>query len=298
MRTNRSVGTISFHVLNYFFLSLFAFICVYPFYYIFIYTISSPEDAGRGIALLPVHLTLSNYNLILSNDGIISAFIISASRTLVGTVITLFFCTIFAFVMTHKETLFRTFMYRVTIASLYVSAGLIPWFLVMRAYELNNNFLLYVLPSAMSGYFVLLIKVYIEQLPASLEESAVIDGAGYFTVFLKIIIPLSMPILAAVGVFAAVNQWNSFFDNLILVENPKLQTLQYLLYRVLDQSEALARQYQRGETSTLSAAGQAIITPTAVKMTITMVATIPVLLIYPFLQRYFVKGILLGAVKG
>lgn len=299
MNLKMTWGLRLFHLFNYSILSVFALLCMYPFYYIFIYTISSPDAAGRGkVTLLPIEPTLSNYILMLQNDGILSAFTVSLSRTIIGTLLSVFLSALFAYVLTHKQTPFRSFMYRVTIASMYLNAGLIPWFLVMKAYGLNNSFLLYVLPGSISAYFVLLVKVYIEQLPASLEESAIIDGAGYFTVFLKIIIPLSMPVLAAIGVFAAVGQWNSWFDNMILVDNPNLQTLQYLLWRVLNQSEALAQAMQRLDTTNLNKLDQVVITPMSIKMTITMIVTLPILLVYPFMQRFFVKGIMLGAVKG
>jgi ABC-type glycerol-3-phosphate transport system permease component len=178
---------------------------------------------------------------------------------------------------------------------MYLNAGLIPWYLVMRLYKLNNSFFLYIIPSAIVAYYVVLLKTYIEQLPQSLEESAKLDGAGYLTIFIKIIFPLSTPIIATIAVFASVGQWNTWYDNYFLVQNPQLRTLQLILYDYLNEANAIAQasieDINRGMAVTE-------LTPTSVRMTITMVATLPILFVYPRMQRYFIKGIMMGAVKG
>jgi ABC-type glycerol-3-phosphate transport system permease component len=165
----------------------------------------------------------------------------------------------------------------------------------MKFLHFNNNFLLYVLPGAISAFNVILIKTYIEQLPKSLEDSAKIDGAGYFMIFSKIIFPLSIPIIATIAVFTAVGQWNTWFDNYFLVTNPKLNVLQMLLYNYVTQASRIGydsvMEINRGtEVQRL--------TPAAVRMTITMVVTLPIIFIYPYMQKYFMKGIMLGAIKG
>jgi len=182
---------------------------------------------------------------------------------------------------------------------MFFNPGIIPIYLTMKSYGLINSFWIYILPFAMSAYFVILLKTFIEQLPISLEEAALIDGAGYFTVFVKIIFPLSQPILATIAVFSAVNHWNSWFDNYLYVSNPKLQTLQYLLYQYLTESQRIADSIKNMNTQQmLDAANQMVLTPEGVRMTITMIAVIPIILVYPMMQRYFVKGIMMGAVKG
>ncbi len=177
---------------------------------------------------------------------------------------------------------------------MYFSSGLIPWYLTMKLYHLNNTFLVYVLPTAISAYYIVLLKTFIEQLPESLEESAKLDGAGYLQIFSKIVFPLSKPIVATITVFAAVAQWNNWFDNYILVSSDHLKTLQLMLYEYLNEASAIA-------TMSNTERNQGImvqITPEAVRMTITMVVTMPILFIYPLMQKHFVKGIMLGAVKG
>jgi putative aldouronate transport system permease protein len=168
--------------------------------------------------------------------------------------------------------------------------------MTMKGLGLKNNFLLYVLPSAVTAFYVILVKTYIEQLPASLEESAKIDGAGPFRIFFSIIAPISLPIIATVAIFSAVGQWNTWQDNLYLVNVRNLQTLQLLLYNYLNTATAT------GDVSRMSAmaliANARSVSPTSLRMTMSMITVFPILLVYPFMQRYFIKGIMLGAIKG
>ncbi len=277
-------------------LSAFALMCVYPFWYVFIFSLSDSKQAASGLGLLPKGFTLQHYSVVFSFKTIYGAFMISASRAIIGTLVTLFFSSMFAYVLTKGQLKGRKLMYRIMIVSMYISAGLIPWYIVMRFYGLKDNYLLYILPAAVAPYFVILIKTYIEQFPPSLEESAFIDGANSLQIFISLILPLSIPVLAAVGVFSAVSQWNSWTDNFYLVRNPRLQTLQLLLLDILNQSEAISRAMQREQNFDMLK--KISITPMAIRMTITMVTIIPILLVYPFMQRYFIKGIMLGAVKG
>jgi putative aldouronate transport system permease protein len=186
-------------------------------------------------------------------------------------------------------------MYGSVLVTMYISPGLIPWYITMKEYGLKNNFLIYVLPGMIVAFYIVLIKTYMEELPAALEESAMVDGASYYQILFKIIIPLSVPVLATVAIFNAVGQWNSWVDNLYLASDPKLQTLQLLLYSFVNQQNAAMSMVT---SNSMSSQNMVILTPTSVQMTITMVATLPILLIYPFLQRYFLKGLVLGAVKG
>lgn len=296
MKRTNSVSGVIFDIFNYIILSLFMLMCIYPFYYIFIYSISEPSKVVAGITLLPAGFTLDNYRKILELPGIGHAALISVLRTGIGTFITVCCCTFFAYLLTKREMFLRKFIYRFLIVTMYFSAGLIPWYLTMRTLHLNNNFLLYVLPGAISAFDIILIKTYIEQLPPALEEAAIIDGAGYLTVFRKIILPLSGPIVATIVVFEAVGQWNSWQDNFFLVQNENLTTLQLMLYNYLNQASQIASQSMQDLTR--GGIKNIQITPETVRMTITMIVTLPIIFVYPFMQRYFVKGIVLGAVKG
>ncbi|TLS53776.1 carbohydrate ABC transporter permease [Paenibacillus antri] len=286
---------LTFDTINYLVLALLVIVTIYPFYYIFIYSISDSIEAQKGVYLWPAGFSLEAYRTTIGLPGIADSAIVSLSRTVLGTIVTVFCCSFFAYLITKDEMPFRKYIYRFVLVTMYFNAGFIPWYLTMKAYGLQNNFLLYIIPSALSAFNVILIKTFIEQLPASLEESAKIDGAGYFKIYTSVIFPLSMPIIATIAVFAAVGQWNTWFDNFFLVENPKLQTLQLVLYNFLNQSSNLSNmtteQLNRGDLVRT-------LTPQSIRMTITMLVTLPIVLVYPLLQRYFVKGIMLGAVKG
>ncbi|MDF2925370.1 MAG: transporter permease [Paenibacillaceae bacterium] len=284
-----------FNTFNYSFLTLLLVLTVYPFYYIFIYSISDSFEAQKGVFLWPAGLSLESYNAAFQLKGIGNAAAVSVMRTLIGTVITVLCSSYFAYLITKRELPLRKVIYRFVLVTMYFNAGFIPWYLTMKAYNLQNSFLLYVLPNALIGFYIILIKTFMEQLPPSLEESAKMDGAGYFKTFTHIVFPLSMPIIATIAVFAAVGQWNTWFDNFFLVSNPKLQTLQLLLYNFLSQTNSLAG--MTGEELTRAGTVR-VMTPQSVQMTITMLVTLPIVLVYPFLQRFFVKGIMLGAVKG
>jgi putative aldouronate transport system permease protein len=162
---------------------------------------------------------------------------------------------------------------------------------------LVNNFLVYILPAIVSPFFIILVKTFIESTPVALQESAQIDGAGYWVIFTKIILPLSMPILATISIFAAVGQWNSFTDTLFLVTNQKLFSLQFILYRYMNEATSLA-QLMRQTSGAVNIDLTNMATPTSIRTTVSMVVVTPILLVYPFFQRFFVKGIMIGAVKG
>lgn len=286
---------LAFNAVNYLLLTVLVIVTIYPFYYIFIYSISDPIEVQKGVYLWPAGFSLEAYQATIQLPGIADSAIVTVSRTVLGTLITVFSCSFFAYLITKDEMPFRKIIYRFVLITMYFNAGFIPWYLTMKTYGLQNNFLLYIIPTAISGFNIILIKTFIEQLPASLEESAKIDGAGYFKIYTRIIFPLSMPIIATIAVFSAVGQWNTWFDNFFLVENPKLQTLQLVLYNFLNQSSNLSNmtteQLSRGDMVRS-------LTPQSIRMTITMIVTLPIVLVYPMLQRYFVKGIMMGAVKG
>ncbi|MFD1989928.1 carbohydrate ABC transporter permease [Paenibacillus nicotianae] len=284
-----------FNAVNYTLLTILLIVTIYPFYYIFIYSISDSFRAQSGVFLWPAGFSLESYKATIKLQGLGDAAIISVLRTVLGTAITVVCCSFFAYLITKREMPFRKIIYRFVLITMYFNAGFIPWYLTMKMYGLQNNFLLYILPTALTGFYIILIKTFIEQLPPALEESAKIDGAGYITIFTKVIFPLSTPIIATIAVFAAVGQWNTWFDNFFLVENPKLQTLQLLLYNFLSQSNSISN--MSAADLTMSAEAR-VMTPQSIQMTITMLVTLPIVIVYPMLQRFFVKGIMMGAVKG
>ncbi|MBR2660782.1 MAG: carbohydrate ABC transporter permease [Clostridia bacterium] len=277
------------------FFVLFTFICVFPFYYLFINTISDNNlVAGGQINFLPQGIHFKNYERILGQEELKDALIVTVSRTVLGTALMVLTSAWAGYLVTKRKMWHRSFWYRALVVTMYFNAGLIPWYTNMLMLGLTGNFLAYIIPGMVAPYNIILVKTYIESIPGSLEESAIIDGASTFKVFLKIILPLSIPILATISIFGAVGNWNSFQDSLLLMSStPKLYTLQHRLYIYLNQTTSINTE-QISEQMAQNLLNNGVTT----KYTIAMITIIPILLVYPFMQRYFVKGIMLGAVKG
>ncbi|MGL4737685.1 MAG: carbohydrate ABC transporter permease [Cellulosilyticaceae bacterium] len=247
---------------------------------------------------MPHGFSFSSFSQIFQLQGIWRAFLVSVLRTVIGTVLTVISCGMLGYLFTQEAMPCRKYLYRMLIITMYVGGGLIPVYLTMKSYHLLNNFWVYILPYTVSAYNVILIKTFIEQLPRSLEESAMIDGAGYIKIFTHIIVPLSKPVLATVAMFAAVGQWNAWFDNNIYMTKENLNTLQYLLYQYLNESQRIAAELKNASSlGSITAQQASSLSPKAIRMAITIVASMPIFMVYPFMQRYFVKGITLGAVK-
>ena len=290
---------IAFNIFNYTLLVLITLACIFPFYYLFINTVSSNELVRLGrIQLLPRQLHLENYVQVFKLSGIAEALLVSVARTGLGTLWTVTGCAFLGYLVTKREMWLRALWYRLIIITMYFSAGLIPWYMNLKSLGFLDNFWVYVIPGLVSPYNVILVKTFIEGLPSSLEESAMLDGAGYIRVFASVIVPLIMPILATLCIFSAVGQWNSFTDTMMLMPGGKFYTLQYLLYKYQHEAQSLAALVRT--TQNVGAVANLAIKQTAlsVQMTVAMVVVFPILMVYPFFQRYFVKGILIGAVKG
>ncbi|MDR1531923.1 MAG: carbohydrate ABC transporter permease [Clostridiales bacterium] len=278
--------------------AVFAFICVYPFYYIFINTISNNKLSEQGAVLwYPKQIHFDNYTAAFRIPSLGQAAFISVSRTVIVTLLVVLISAFTAYMFTRETLWKRKFWFRFVMITMYFNAGIIPWYLTMMNLKLTNNFLGYVLPGLVAPFYILLTKTYIEGLPKSIQEAAQIDGAGIFTIFSRVIFPVSTPILSTIAIFSAVTQWNSFQDTLLLMTNEKLFTLQFVLYRYLQSSSSLSSivNSSSGAAALMAANAQ---TQTSIRMTVTIIVALPILLVYPFFQRYFIKGIMIGAVKG
>ncbi len=292
-------GDVVFNIFNYIFFSAFTLTCIFPFYYLFINTVSDNELVKRGlISFYPKGFNIDNYIALREVGDLGTSFIVTISRTLIGTALMVVASAFVGYIVTKQEMWHRSFWYRFLVITMYFNAGLIPWYLNMALLGLTKNYLAYIIPTIVAPYNIILVKTYIESIPAELEESAFIDGASYMVVFRKLIWPLSKPILATIAIFGAVGHWNSFQDSLILMQgNEKLFTLQHRLYNYLNQSSNLGTLMSQGGTAAQQAMEQAL-NSKVIKYTISMVSVIPIFCVYPFMQRYFEKGIMLGAVKG
>ena len=295
----RSVGDIVFDVILYIFFGLFTLLCVFPFYYLFINTISNNDAVTSGLVnFYPIGLHVKNYIALKDVADLGSSVIVTVARTILGTALMVIVSAWAGYLVTKQKMWKRSLMYRALVITMYFNAGLIPWYMNMLMLGLTNNFMAYIIPGMIAPYNIILVKTYIESIPASLEESAVIDGANTPTVFLKIILPLSVPILATIAIFGAVGNWNSFQDSLLLMSGkPEMYTLQHRLYVYLNQSSNLSALVS-GSGQLSQAQADTMLSSRVIKYTISMVSIIPILCVYPFMQRFFVKGIMLGAVKG
>ena len=291
-----TTGDIIFSVINYTFFAIFTLSCIFPFYYIFINTISDPSLVTSGqITVIPRGITIANYISMGKVNDLWTSVIVTVLRTVLGTALMVVVSSLAGYLVTKKEMWHRQIWYRMLVVTMYFNAGLIPWYLNMSMLGLTNTFAAYIIPGIVAPYNIILVKTYVESIPAEIEESAFMDGASYWTIYRKIIWPLSKPILATIAIFGAVGQWNSFQDSLILNANsPQLYTLQHRLYIYLNQSSNIGALASSGDGSTIANS----LNTKIIQYTISMVTIIPILCVYPFMQRYFEKGLMLGAVKG
>ena len=292
-----SASDVAFNVLCGILFALFSVICIFPFYYLFICTISDPSLVEVGkIVFLPKGVTLKNYIEVLRLPNLGNSAMVTLGRTILGTVSSLFVTSYLAYFFTKTEMWGRKFWYRMVVATMYFSAGMIPVYLNNKMLGLLNSFWIYIIPGLVGVYNMILVKTSMESIPAELEESAVLDGAGYLTRFIKIVLPLQKPILATVGLFTAVGHWNDFFTTQLYITKPKLYTLQFLLYEFQNQVKNAATLIN--SASEAAGAGGSNIQPTGIRLTLTAIVIIPIMLVYPFIQKYYVKGVMIGAVKG
>jgi len=299
IRRRKSLSDWIIDIIIYVFFGLFAFVCIYPFYYIFINTISSNVLSQKGqIIFLPQQIHIQNYIDAMKIPGLLNAASISVSRTVLGTAFTVISTAFLGFMFTRETMWKRKFWYRIVVVTMYFNAGIIPWYLTMRNLHLTNNFLGYVLPTIVSPFYIILAKTFVESIPKELQQAAEIDGAGTMVIFTRIILPVIKPIMATVAIFTAVGQWNSFQDTLLLMTDSKLYTLQFILYQYINQASSLKALVNSSSSSSVAQSLATVQTATSIRMTVTIIVVAPILFVYPIFQRYFVKGIMIGSIKG
>ncbi|MGN0263800.1 MAG: carbohydrate ABC transporter permease [Oliverpabstia sp.] len=272
---------------------LFVLITLYPILNTVAISLNDGTDALRGgIYLWPRKFTWKNYLTVLQKDNLLTGAYISVARTVVGTLLALIANAILAFIVSRKRFLFKKQLSLFWVITMYVNGGMIPTFLLYKNLGMTNSFWVYVIPGMFSAFNMLVIRTYMNGLPESLEESAQLDGAGYTTIFWKITSPLCKPVYATVALFVAVGQWNSWFDAMLYNRmSQHLTTLQYELMKLLS---SVTNQGTSAEAMK-NAAGA--VTPTSVRAAATVLTMLPIICLYPFLQRYFVAGLTIGGVK-
>lgn len=280
-------------ILDWILLVVFVFLIIitlYPFLNVLAISFNDPIDTMRNINMvIPRQFTTSNYVYIFKENNLIAPLLLSVLRTVLGAGLGVICTAMLAYVLSRKDFYFNKVFTLLFVVTMYVSGGLIPeYLLLMRTLGLGNNFLVYIIPGLIWVYNVILVRSFIEGLPIALQEAARVDGANDFIIWGRIILPLCKPVLATVGLFVAVGQWNAFMDTYLYAK--KLPTLQYVLYQIMETATIKVDPHAAEQMKNA-------VSPLSVRMAITIVATVPILLVYPFLQKYFVGGMTVGAVK-
>jgi len=276
--------------------ALIFFATFYPFYLSIVLAFNEGKDATYGgIYFWPRKFTLDNFMELIRDSAWGNALLITAARTVLGTIITVFFTCLVAYGLSGKDSLFRKFYMGMIIFAMYFSGGIIPYYMVLRTLHLTNNFLVYIIPSALNSFYLIVSISFFQDIPKELAESARIDGASEMSIFRKIILPISKPLLATIAIFTAVGQWNSWYDTAFFTQDKSLRTMGYLLMTIINRSNL--SQSAAGDAYAMTVANSTI-TTVSVQLAAMIVAVAPILVIYPFFQRYIVSGLTLGSVKG
>ena len=289
---------IIFTTLNTTFLLALAALMIYPLLNTLAISLNDGNDAVRGgIGIWPRVFSLQNYNVVFNMHTIYQAFLMSVLKTVVVVATNLFFTSMLAYALSRKEFIFRRSITLIFVLTMYFDAGLIPNYLLVRDLGMLNSFQAYWVPTIISAFNLIVLRTYMKSIPEEIIESARIDGAGEFRTWWQIVMPLCKPALAVVGLFVAVGSWNSWLDTLLYNSgDPALSTLQYELQKLLS-SSMNAGMNSVAATGAAASGGQ-VTTPIALRSTITIVAAVPILFVYPFLQKHFVSGLTIGSVKG
>lgn len=277
------------------FMIIFALICVYPFWYVVIGSFSDGGDYMRGgIYLWPRKLSLQNYQVTLVDSRLWIGFRVTIARTFICTITHVLFTSMVAYAMSRNDLPCRKAIYWYNMFTMFFGGGLIPFYILLKQLKLINTFWVYVIPGLYSVYNMIICSNYFRSIPEEIHESATIDGASEFKIFYKLYLPLSTPVLATVALWVGVGHWNAFFDSMVYTTKRELQTLQLYLYKMIKTSEFVSTADMGGLPSEV----QTNITATTVRYATIVISTIPILCIYPFLQRFLTKGIMLGSLKG
>ena len=292
MKSKKCFSDIVIDVVKVLFLVMVVVVCVYPFWNIFIISINDATDAMRGgLYFLPRILSFNSYMDILSRETFQHSILVTVARTVIGTPLAVLVTSALAYVVSRKELLGRKQLNLLFIFTMYFGGGMVPYYMILKSLGLLNNFWVFILPNLLSVYNMILVRNYIEGMPEAIFESAKIDGANDLVVFFRMVLPLAKPIIMTVALFVAIGHWNSWFDAYLYTNSQNLKTMQSILVEILNQYQTSEAGASAADRMTQS------ITPDSIRMAATMVTTIPIIMVYPFVQKYFVRGIMLGSVK-
>lgn len=272
------------------------FLTLYPFWFTVVgsFNIGSDYMAG-GVNFWPRKFTLENYIVVFRNKQIVNAFVITVLRTFIGTATSVLFTAIFAYGFSRKNLMGRNLYAVIAMITMYFGGGLIPGYMLIKNLHLIDNFLVYIIPCIFSFWNVLIIQSFFREIPESMIESAKIDGAGDYRIFFRLIIPLSMPVLATITLFNGVGHWNSYFDSMLFTNKQSLQTIQVVIMKIIRNRDIAVSMATKSGLNTAKLEKTSSVT---IQLATMIVATVPILILYPFLQRYFVAGMTIGSIKG
>jgi putative aldouronate transport system permease protein len=296
---NSKVEPFLFYTINAIIMLAVIIIMLYPFWNTIVVSFNNAKDTLLGgVTFFPREFTLYNYQTVFKNDLLIIAAVNSVLRTLLATVLGVFISALVGYVLSRPDFLWRKFVTRYFMVTMYISAGLIPNYFLMKDLNLIGNFWVYILPGLVSVFNIIIVRSFMQSLPNSLVEAAFIDGAGHFRCFSQIVIPCCKPVLATVALWCAVGAWNSWFDTFIYCSNKEnLTTLQYEMMKMISAS---MNSGTNQSAASVFGGGHSVdsVSPASMQAAVTVIASIPILLVYPFLQKYFVNGVMVGSVKG
>lgn len=277
-------------------LSLLFIITFYPFWNIFVLSLNDATDSLRGgLMLWPRVFSIDSYKAVLSDTALLSSLKVTLLRTAVGVPMNLLAVTTLAYALSQRDLIGRRQINLLFVFTMYFSGGLIPTYMIVKWLGLIDNFLVYLLPDLYNVYWMILVRTYMEGLPYSMIESARIDGANDIQIFAKVVLPSCAPVVATIGLFSAIYHWNAWYDSYIYTNKPVLETLSNALIIILNQYQTGAMMTQAQQMA--AASKRLPVSSESIRMTVTMVTTIPIILVYPFVQKYFIKGMMLGSVK-
>ncbi|MFI3174065.1 MAG: carbohydrate ABC transporter permease [Bacillota bacterium] len=274
------------------FMLVITFAMIYPIWYVLVQSLNEGFDAAQGgLYWWPRAFTLDNYIEVFKNDEIITAFGVTVARTLIATPVHVLFTAMVAYAFSRKDLVGRKNYMRMGVVTMFFSGGLIPTFILMTNLNLFDSFWVYVFPTMFNFFDLIIFQSFFRSIPDSLEEAGRIDGAGAFTIFARIILPVSLPVIATITLFNGVFNWNDYFMGRLYFNNQDLIPIQTYLYKIISTSESSKFALQTGTAAVTT------FTSTSLQMATMIVTTVPIICIYPFLQKYFVKGMMLGSVK-
>lgn len=293
MLKRRTKGEAFFDIFNNFGMLIVCFLTIYPIWYVLVNAFNDGQDAMRGgIYWWPRMFSLENFSAVFQSSGIMTAMGITVAKTVIGVFIHVLFTAMVAYAFSRKGLIGGKFYILLGTVTMFFTGGLIPTYLLIKDLNMLDSFLVYIIPAMFSFFDLIIFMTFFREIPDGLEEAAKIDGANDWSIFLRVVLPVSMPVIATIALFHGVYQWNDYFSGVIYINNTDLQPIQTYLYKVVAQSSSnqMMAQVPGGVAKT--------VTSQSIKMATMVVTTAPIVFVYPFLQRYFVKGMMIGSIKG